>query len=220
MSGHPGLSQAERAWRRLRRRSQRRHRVGKHDQGRVRRVQIAVPGRREACPPCGAQDALSEVRYEPAGDQGGRKRSACADACAHPPAAGGGGGPSALGAERPGGARGRRSAHGGLRRTSRSPRSCLPDARAGARPTPPRRAAPAVPAPPAPPPEPPGPEVFGGIGLPDVPESPRPVQSAKRQDRAAAARLRRDRSHGRAPEPDGRRGAGARPGRSAGRLRQ
>ncbi|WP_437590783.1 tetratricopeptide repeat protein [Sorangium sp. So ce1000] len=41
-------------------------------------------------------------------------------------------------------------------------------------PTPPRRAAPAVPAPPAPPPEPPGPEVFGEIGLPDVPDRPAP----------------------------------------------
>ncbi|WP_437798745.1 tetratricopeptide repeat protein [Sorangium sp. So ce693] len=38
-------------------------------------------------------------------------------------------------------------------------------------PTPPRRA---VPAPPAPPPEPPGPEVFGEIGLPDVPDRPAP----------------------------------------------
>ncbi|WP_437897766.1 tetratricopeptide repeat protein [Sorangium sp. So ce124] len=38
-------------------------------------------------------------------------------------------------------------------------------------PTPPRRAAPA---PPAPPPEPPGPEVFGEIGLPDVPDRPAP----------------------------------------------
>ncbi|WP_437307765.1 tetratricopeptide repeat protein [Sorangium sp. So ce388] len=52
-------------------------------------------------------------------------------------------------------------------------------------PTPPRRAAPtapaaptplaaAAPAPPAPRPEPPGPEVFGEIGLPDVPDRPAP----------------------------------------------
>ncbi|WP_437531611.1 tetratricopeptide repeat protein [Sorangium sp. So ce726] len=44
-------------------------------------------------------------------------------------------------------------------------------------PTPPRRAAPAAPPPPArpaPPPEPPGPEVFGEIGLPDVPDRPAP----------------------------------------------
>ncbi|XXX82702.1 tetratricopeptide repeat protein [Sorangium sp. So ce134] len=43
--------------------------------------------------------------------------------------------------------------------------------------TPPRRTATTVPqrpAPPAPPPEPPGPEVFGEIGLPDVPDRPAP----------------------------------------------
>ncbi|WP_437648164.1 tetratricopeptide repeat protein [Sorangium sp. So ce362] len=40
--------------------------------------------------------------------------------------------------------------------------------------TPPRRAAPTAPAAPAPPPEPSGPEVFGEIGLPDVPDRPAP----------------------------------------------
>ncbi|WP_437744106.1 tetratricopeptide repeat protein [Sorangium sp. So ce1504] len=176
MSGHPGLSQAERAWGAC---------EGARSAGIGSGSMIKVE-----CDGCKSPYQVDEKRVPPAGLR--MRCPKCGTSLLVTK-----GGASAAPAPTPVPTPPPRAGAGGLQLSERSAPTATEDAdlpmaapediafpavapprRPGPTPapvpTPPRRAAPAVPAPPAPPPEPPGPEVFGEIGLPDVPDRPAP----------------------------------------------